>query len=97
VRESLDGPRARYRCRGPGRRIGDKTYARGRPITRDVKPSHVLLDLLLIVFFVVSVGLFGVFWFPLLLLVVVVVLSLWLVRRYYLDYLDEPEAGRTGP
>jgi membrane protein implicated in regulation of membrane protease activity len=62
-----------------------------------VKPVHVLLDLLLIVFLVVAVGLFGVFWFPLLLLVVVVVLSLWLVRRYYLDYLDDPEAGRTGP
>ena len=62
-----------------------------------MKPVHVLLDLLLIVLLVVAVGLFGVFWFPLLLLVVVVVLSLWLVRRYYLDYLDEPGADRTGP
>jgi membrane protein implicated in regulation of membrane protease activity len=59
-----------------------------------VRPRYLVLDLLLIVAVLVAVALFGVFWFPLLLLAVVVGLSLWLVRRYYLDYLDEPEPPR---
>jgi membrane protein implicated in regulation of membrane protease activity len=59
-----------------------------------VRPRYLVLDLSLIVAVLVGVALFGVFWFPLLLLAVVVGLSLWLVRRYYLDYLDEPEPPR---
>jgi len=59
-----------------------------------VRSRYLVLDLLLIVAVLVAVALFGVFWFPLLLLAVVVGLSLWLVRRYYLDYLDEPEPPR---
>lgn len=59
-----------------------------------MRPRYLVLDLLLIVAVLVAVALFGVFWFPLLLLAVVVGLSLWLVRRYYLDYLDEPEPPR---
>ena len=59
-----------------------------------MRSRYLVLDLLLIVAVLVAVALFGVFWFPLLLLAVVVGLSLWLVRRYYLDYLDEPEPPR---
>ena len=68
-------------------------FADSRSIGR-VEPAY-LLGLLWTVSAVVTVGLFGAFWLPLLLLVVVVALSLWLVRRYYLDYLDEPDERRT--
>ena len=61
----------------------------------DVRLAYLVLDVLLIVAVLVAVFLFGVFWFPLLLLAVVVGLSLWLVRRYYLDYLDDPAEHRT--
>ncbi len=64
-----------------------------RPV--GVRPAYLVLDLLLIVALLVAVFLFGVFWFPLLLLVVVVGLSLWLIREYRLDYLDEPDARRA--
>jgi membrane protein implicated in regulation of membrane protease activity len=59
-----------------------------------VRLASLVLDLLLVVL-LVAVFLFGVFWFPLLLLAVAVGLSLWLVRRYYLDDLDELEERRA--
>ena len=64
-----------------------------RPV--DVRFVYLVLDLLLIVALLVAVVSFGVIWFPLLLLAVVVGLSLWLVRRYYLDDLEEPDARRA--
>jgi membrane protein implicated in regulation of membrane protease activity len=57
-----------------------------------VRPAYLVLDLLLLVVLLVVVALLATLWLPLALLAVVVGLSLWLVRRYYLGYLDDLES-----
>ena len=58
--------------------------------------DHLLLALFLLLLLPIVLLFLGAFWLPLLLFVVVVVgLSLWAVRHYYLDYLDEPDERRS--
>jgi fatty acid desaturase len=62
-----------------------------------MRTGRLVIALLLLLLLPLALIFLSAFWFPLLLLVVVVGLALWVVRHYYLDYLDEPEASRTGP
>ena len=74
------------------RRWGRLTAVLARSV--GVRPAYLALDLLLIVVLFVVLAFLAAFWLPLALLTVTVALSLWLVRRYYLDDLDEPEPPR---
>lgn len=62
---------------------------------RNVLLHRLALALLVLVLLALTVAFLGVFWLPLLLLVLVVAVSLWAVRKYYLDDLEEPERGGT--
>lgn len=62
-----------------------------------MKLGSLVVALLLLIFVLLTIALLGVFWLPLLLLVLIVGISLWLIRKYHLEYLDEPEARRPKP
>ena len=51
--------------------------------------------LLLSILLTLTVAFLGAFWLPLLGLLLVVGVSLWVIRRYHLDYLDDPAEDRT--
>lgn len=77
----------------PGHPDGSRRFA--SVLARPVGVRLADLDLFLVVPVPVAVVLFEVFRFSLLLLAVVVELSLWLIQKYHLDYLDDPAEHRA--